>query len=158
MTPIDWMMSGDTGISSETILSVLTGNRAPQWTDTPRDPADFGRCYRLLANFPGWRERMPEVAAKYPKWGPMAAAWDELTRLYERCCDESGQYTRKSYKANEAAATTLYERMQALNDAGRVAAGWTRTGPGGWKPPTSRTEAKPSAAEAFGRDLWANGF
>jgi hypothetical protein len=135
MTPIDWLMSRDTGISSKTICSVLTGSKAPDWHDTPGDPDDFGRCYRLLALFPDWRARMPEVAAKYPKWGPMVAAWDELTALYEQCSDKDGHYTRESYRANKDAADRLFERMQALNSAGYEAAGWTRDGPNCWRGP-----------------------
>ena len=118
----------------------MTGSKAPDWHDTPSDPDDFGRCYRLLAKFPEWRQRMPEVAAQYPKWGPMVAAWDELTELYEQCCDEGGEYTRASYQANKEAASLLFKRMQTLNDAGYEAAGWTRDGPNCWRAPTGRTD------------------
>lgn len=119
MTPIDWLMSGDTGTSSKTICSVMTGSDAPSFgADVPHDAGDFGRCHRLLRLFPDWRPRLPEVAEKYPKWGPMVAAWDELTALYESN-DPDG----------------FWERIQALEDEGRIAAGWTKTGPNSWRGP-----------------------
>src|SRR4051812_45875580 len=46
-----WLKNGDTGISSLTILEVMTGHTAER-TDTPLDPSDFGRCYRLLKVMP----------------------------------------------------------------------------------------------------------
>lgn len=135
MTPTDWLLSNDTGISSKTIFTVMTGSwmSGRAWDcDTPHDPDDFGRCYRLLALFPQWRGRLQEVAHHFPKWGPMVAAWDELTALYERICEPDGRYTRASYEANKEAAKTLYERMKTLNDEGKIADGWKKTGPNSW--------------------------
>jgi hypothetical protein len=80
-SPEDWLQSGDTGISSETIWSVMTGHPAGRY-GVPRDPADFGRCHRLLALFPTWRERLPEVTVRFPEWALLIEAWPELTRLY----------------------------------------------------------------------------
>lgn len=80
--PIAWLKSGDTGTSSETIFSVLTGYPV-RHTGTPADPSDFGRCYRLLQVMPSWRARMGEVAAAHPAWRPFVDAWEELTALYE---------------------------------------------------------------------------
>lgn len=81
-----WLAGGDTGISSITIWHVMTGRPIPggQWArpDIPHDPADFGRCHRLLAEFPEWRERMPEVAAMYPEWSGLVERWDDVTALY----------------------------------------------------------------------------
>lgn len=126
MTPTDWLLSGDTGISSETILAAITGS-TPRRSDVPHDPDDFGRCYRLLLCFPGWRSRLPEVAQRFPQWGPMVKAWDELSSLYERLCEP-----RASYEANKEAAKTMYERMKVVVDECRIADGWERTGPGSW--------------------------
>jgi hypothetical protein len=133
MTPIDWLLSDDTGVSSKTICAVMTGAAALSFgADTPSDPDDFGRCYRLLKHFPEWRARMPEVAKKHPKFGPMVEAWDELTALYEQLCWPDGKYTRASYEKNKEVAKKLYDRMCELNDAGRLADGWTKTGDGCW--------------------------
>jgi hypothetical protein len=83
---IEWLTNGDTGTSSETIWSVMMDRpiTRPRWfPDTPHDPDDFGRCYRLLNVMPSWRARLPEVGAKYPIWRPLVEAWDELTALWE---------------------------------------------------------------------------
>lgn len=125
MTIINWLLSGDSGISSKTICAVMTGSKMEDpGPDIPYDPSDFGRCYRLLALFPEWRERLGEVAEKFPMWGPMVKAWDELTTLYEEeVLNEDGKAPR------------LYARMQALIDEGHIAAGYTKTGPGCWQDP-----------------------
>ena len=77
-----WLAGGDTGTSSMTIWSVMTGYPIERTPSVPWDPSDFGRCHRLLAKFPGWRARMGEVATKHPAWAGLVAAWDELTALY----------------------------------------------------------------------------
>jgi hypothetical protein len=78
---IGWLTNCDTGISSKTIWSVMMC-RSVGRTDVPLDPADFGRCYRLLQIMPSWRARLPEVAAKYPEWAPLVGRWDDIERLY----------------------------------------------------------------------------
>lgn len=140
MTPIEWLLSGDTGISSKTICAVMTGSKKADsfGPDVPHDPSDFGRCYRLLQNFPEWRARLPEVAAAYPIWGPMVAAWDELTALYEQ---------EKQNKSGMA--PKLYERMRTLIDEGRLADGWEKTGPGCWRGP-KREEVGMGGGVTFG--------
>lgn len=81
---LEWMAGDYTGSSSKTIAHVLSG--VPQSSScvgyTPYDSADFGRCVQLLEIFPEWHARLPEVAAAYPKWRPIVARWDELSRLW----------------------------------------------------------------------------
>ena len=97
-----WMINGDTGTSSETIWHVMTG--APvKWCGVPLDPADFGRCYRLLKVMPSWKARMPEVAARFRSWAPLVEAWDELTALYE-----------EEVPNHRGLAPKLYARMSEL--------------------------------------------
>ncbi len=110
----DWVYSGDTGISSLTIWSVLMGQVPPDPSvgdddpatlgDTPGDPSDFARCSRLLAIDPTWRARLVEVSDRYPAWAPLVAEWDALEALYQEGA-ESGE------------CPALYERLQALRDA-----------------------------------------
>lgn len=108
-----WLLGPDTGISSLTIFSVLASTPALRQgakgrlrnfgSDTPKDPADFWRCRQLLARFPGWRERLGEVAAAHPRsaWGRLGAAWEEMEALYAE-----EEPTGKCPK--------LYARMQEL--------------------------------------------
>ncbi len=82
-----WRAGGDTGTSSLTIWSVMTGrpvtdDRGKVRAGVPLDPSDFGRCHRLLERFPAWRERMPEVSAAHPEWTALVAEWEALTALY----------------------------------------------------------------------------
>lgn len=79
---IQWLLNDDRGVSSETIVSVMTGCEI-RYPDVPHDADDFGRCYRLLELFPEWKYRMKEVAKKHPTWKPLVKNWDELTRSYE---------------------------------------------------------------------------
>lgn len=101
-TPGEWFRGRDTGTSSFTIFFVMTGTYIPRGNyDVPHDPADFGRCYRLLNLFPKWKTRMPEVAVRFPEWRRLVERWDELTKLYE---EESPAKT----------APKLYARMKEL--------------------------------------------
>lgn len=112
---IGWLSNGDTGVSSETIWFVMMGRPAdPRFTpDTPRDPSDFGRCYRLLQVMPGWRARLPEVALAHPKrWPAFVEHWDELAALYEQVIGPSG----KGWDI--PASRALYARMQQLEAEG----------------------------------------
>ena len=99
-----WLKSWDTGISALTIYHVL-GHGLPvgDWPrpGVPHDPADFGRCHRLLAVAPGWRERLGEVADCHPAWRPFVDRWDDMTDLYEK-------------ESPTGKAPKLYELMQEL--------------------------------------------
>jgi hypothetical protein len=124
MTPIEWLLSDDTGVSSMTICAVMTGSKicGVFGPDIPHDSGDFGRCYRLLTHFPEWRDRLPEVAKQYPMWGPIVEAWGELSAMYEKERDTKARHG-------------LYERMRELVDAGRIAAGWKQTSKNCWEGP-----------------------
>lgn len=82
--PDEWIAGRDVGVSSATIWSVMTGKPSPlDRYDTPKDGADFGRCFRLLAHFPEWRPRLGEVADKYPAWRHIVDHWDERAAMQE---------------------------------------------------------------------------
>lgn len=110
MTPIEWLLSDDTGISSKTILLVMlkcddVDSFRP---DVIYDPDDLGRCIRLLKLFPEWRPWLHEVSDRFPIWGPVISEWDDLERRYG---DLMGSDTA-GYKR-------LYERIQGLIKKGR---------------------------------------
>ena len=101
-TVLAWRSSWDTGISSLTIYSVFTGSPLPApGADVPHDPADFGRCHRLLKIAPEWRADLQRVAESHPKWAPLVEAWGELEALYEE-------------EAPTGQAPKLYDRMKEL--------------------------------------------
>ncbi len=85
MTPGEWILGRNTGVSSKTIWAVMTeSDGADCHFDIPHDAQDFGRCYRLLQSFPDWRKRIQEVADQFPKWGLFVLNWDKMTDLYEQ--------------------------------------------------------------------------
>ena len=88
-----WWSGLDVGASAVAIFAVLCDDYwkyltvpDPSWRplgSVPHDPADFGRCRRLLALFPEWRARLGEVATAHPdtKWPALVARWTELEAL-----------------------------------------------------------------------------
>lgn len=83
-SPEEWANGRDTGTSSLTIYSAITGMPSPHGIlDVPYDPSDFGRCYRLLKLFPAWRPQLNKVVGLCEAWRPFVEAWDELAALYE---------------------------------------------------------------------------
>jgi hypothetical protein len=118
-TLAEWLAGRDTGISSRTICGVIAGVGMPEDPGVPRDPSDFGRCYRLLALFPSWRAELARVAGRFPAWTPIVREWDRLTALY---LEELGGVS----------APKLYAAMRELVEEGMVLDGWKKDGPGSW--------------------------
>jgi hypothetical protein len=102
-----WLDCGDTGTSSKMIWSHMQGRpQDPRWQIHPRDPSDFGRCYRLLAApwAADWRPRIGEMATYSPAWARLAGAWDELEALW----------LEETSVPDATTAPKLYARMRAL--------------------------------------------
>jgi len=116
MRPAEWIVGNDTGVSSKTVWAIMMGGIPENAFDVPHDPADFGRCYRLLKLFPEWRKRLREVAAVFPKWGPMVREWDKMTELYER-----------DYRTGRSAE--LFNLMCSLEEEGRQQCAKDKTPP-----------------------------
>lgn len=138
-----WIVGGDTGMSSKVIWSVAQ-DVTPESSNPPSDPSDFGRCYRLLKLIPEWRPFLNLVATRYKEWSALVAHWDELTALYE---DELKNGPRSKY--GDRMAPKTYERMKTLIEEGRLAAGWTKTGPGSWTGPKRESIVELSNGVSF---------
>ncbi len=83
-----WLASGERGISSEAIVSQLTGcavgNGHRHGSDHPYDPADFRRCELLLRASPLARLVFPSLMpSRSETWARMVERWDELVSLIE---------------------------------------------------------------------------
>ena len=84
-----WLANGDRGISSEAIVSYLTGvNIGRIFNSHPSDTSDFGRCSKLL-------KACPEIKAKFYRmkevsgiWEKLVENWDTLERMLK---DAKGQ-------------------------------------------------------------------
>jgi len=75
---IEWFGSKDTGMSSKAIaLHMTTGNCDGSY---PYDPADLGRCLRLLEIFPEWKGRIPEMGKYGKTWKNLSFNWDKIEK------------------------------------------------------------------------------
>lgn len=92
-----WIQSDDTGISSKVIWSVMMG--LPESIDrksTPYDPADFGRCYRLLELIPEWEDKLYLLKDVSKHWELFVDNYEELCNLYKE--EEPSGTCPKLYK------------------------------------------------------------
>lgn len=64
-----WALSGDTGVSSETLARHMTGEPHSGFSSPPSDASDRGRCIRLLELIPEWIPRLQELAREKPTEG-----------------------------------------------------------------------------------------
>ena len=112
-TALAWIVGDDTGISSKAIWATMMGVPVGGlgWSSYPRDPDDIGRCFRLLALVPEWRERLPEMAALSPEWAALVGEWIDLEALWMTEGDGTWRppYGTRMYR--------LYDRMGHLIDA-----------------------------------------
>jgi hypothetical protein len=75
-----WLHSLDTGLSSKAIFYWMT--LGVKGGSTPSDPSDLGRCLRLLAMFPEWRERLQEMEQVSEDWAKLIDHWDEIEQSF----------------------------------------------------------------------------
>lgn len=95
---LNWLSSGDTGTSSRAIFTRMLGATETGWDTYPRDPADLGRCLRLLALAPEWAARIGEMADVGHVWASLVGRWDELRQLYySEVTGERGWRADKTY-------------------------------------------------------------
>lgn len=123
---LDWLASGDTGISSKTMLSAITGIPISERPDVPGDIADVGRCVRMLRKCPDLRGQLQKVIDKHKEWMPYIDCWKELEKLYDECVafeakseEEKKAFKKKRRSPNEEA----WELIQKLECASRYLRG-----------------------------------
>ena len=78
---LKWLLSDDTGVSSKAIVAKMEGIEVLP-DSHPRDPADLGRCLRLLNLMPQYRPRLGEMREVSQVWANLVDNWDELEALY----------------------------------------------------------------------------
>ena len=108
---ISWLLSGDTGSSSEAICAHMTGKGTYYGHSYPSDPSDLGRCLRLLELVPEWKPRIAEMAKYSPGWAGLVAEWDKLTNLMTNEVGihwEKGESAPATYKAMKLAQANGY--------------------------------------------------
>ena len=73
----------------------MLGGKVKNWS-YPHDPADLGRCLRLLEAVPEWRSRLGEMAECSTVWARLVARWEEMEVAMR---DEVGIGWEKGYEA-----------------------------------------------------------
>lgn len=91
-----WLASGERGISSNTLFSVLTGVDAKSdWgMGHPHDPADFRRCRLLLEQVPELRPMLPKMCDVSPVWAALVARWAEISACIDQTPGEAYDFMR----------------------------------------------------------------
>lgn len=106
-----WLASGERGISSNTMLEVITGISATSGAFgrcEPCDPDDFKRCWKLLNAVPELREEFPILANESDVWKALVDNWDELAAMMPKVLEEwKGE---RPYPT----ASRMYDRMKEL--------------------------------------------
>lgn len=85
---VNWLLSGDTGISSESMLVTALGIKSKRvgmhGLNAPYDPSDFKRCLELVKEIPEIKEFFPEISKKIPVFKKILENWNELEDIYEK--------------------------------------------------------------------------
>jgi hypothetical protein len=104
MTLNEWIIYGETGISSKTMWAAITGAVSQElesgYFDIPHDSDDFSRCYKFWKQCNLTREQLNKVKETFNWWAPYIDHWDELAAMYERGC--GGMYKYMSTLRNQA--------------------------------------------------------
>ena len=80
-TLIDWYVSGEKGISSETMAATALGKKHDRG-DAPADPADLNRCIKLVDTAPEVKKAFPKIAALSEQWKAVIDNWDKLREMF----------------------------------------------------------------------------
>lgn len=92
---IQWLAGCDTGNSSRSLAFEYLGKEY-HWPNAPYDPADLGRCLRLIEIAPGVRSAIDSLAQSHDRWSKAALVWDEMAALME---EEVGIHWEKGDRA-----------------------------------------------------------
>jgi hypothetical protein len=96
-----WLGSQDTGLSSEAIWHHMVRGECDG--SNPWDPADLGRCLRLLDRVPEWKPRIGEMARYSDRWAGLVKEWDRLRELMDSECGIGPNFRVKSAPLTYAA-------------------------------------------------------
>lgn len=94
-----WLRSGETGLSSKTIYSIITGqNVMGTWGYShPSDPDDFRRCYLLLKAVPEWCLKLDKMRKVSEVWDRLVDNWDKLSEMLEAAMNSKDGRAPKMY-------------------------------------------------------------
>ena len=99
---LKWMLTGDTGMSSEAIAAKMAGIDNGN-TMHPFDPSDLNRCVEFFKAVPEAKERIGEMREVSPSWNKIVEAWDTLTaKLSEELSSRDDRRAPETYKMMKA--------------------------------------------------------
>ncbi len=110
-----WLGSDDTGVSSETIALWLGFGVRRTHSSPPSDPADLGRCLRLLKACPHLKPRFHKMADLDNFWPTYVRRWDEMATSM---ADEVGIDWSKGRRAERTYELMKQVEIEAYRDAG----------------------------------------
>lgn len=124
----EWLASSNTGISSETMFSAITGVPV-KYYDIPHDIHDVGRCINMLKELPEFRPLIKRVFEKHIAWMPFIDCWKELESIYKECqkFDKLTKEERRKFlrrKLNQDPYERARELISNLKTASRYLEGW----------------------------------
>lgn len=101
---VKWLGSGERGVSSNTLFTVLTGVNAlsDNHKSYPHDQFDLRRCRLLLEACPELMPELPRMADVSPQWAKLVQHWDELCAMMDEETPnwrkpKHGQYGKNTY-------------------------------------------------------------
>lgn len=100
-----WLFSGETGASSMALAAEYLGCDYHNSSAAPLDPADLGRCLRLIKIEPRVRECVDRLALKHSSWAAAAKCWDEIAECMEAEVGadwSKGKRAERTYKLMKA--------------------------------------------------------
>lgn len=108
MKAIRWLLHGETGMSSKSILSEILGlyPSTGRYENHPRDPADLKRCVQLLDEVPELRGALDAMRKLSSPWKRLIDNWTLL--------EETLKFEMRNSKDGKAPLT--YDLMKKLID------------------------------------------
>ena len=79
---LEWLASGERGMSSNTMVTHLAGISAGAASSHPYDPADLRRCMLLLDRVPELKWRMQRMRTVSKEWNALMDVWDDITTSF----------------------------------------------------------------------------
>lgn len=77
-----WLRTGERGVSSETIVSIIEDIPIAKYYSHPFDVADWLRCERLLIMVPEYRSKLCKLSDLSEEWRLFVLAWDNIKKVF----------------------------------------------------------------------------
>lgn len=97
----DWLVNGQPGLSSMSIVSRMTGNSCQGFFEglpndfAPHDYGDFDRCMRLIEAVPLVRQHLHVMRDVSDEWKRIIDGFDELETAYKDADGEDADSRRR---------------------------------------------------------------